>query len=131
SSHGYFFFPASTKNPTTSDDPVFKASEHPMIRSGILLSGANTAWLGLPKEKQTEDGILTAWEVSQLDLNNTRLAVLSACETGLGDINNAEGVYGLRRAFKIAGVNKLIMSLWKVSDFQTKELMTIFYENVI
>ena len=132
STHG-FFFPdpvsaGSKQLAVGSSEPVFKISDHPMIRSGLILAGANHAWsTGRPLGNR-EDGILTAYEISQMDLRHTELVVLSACETGLGDIRGNEGVYGLQRAFKIAGVKNLIMSLWQVPDFQTQELMTVFYQ---
>jgi CHAT domain-containing protein len=74
-----------------------------------------------------EDGIATAYEISQLNLSNTELVVLSACETALGDIKGSEGVFGLQRAFKMAGVKKMIVSLWQVPDKETAELMAGFY----
>jgi CHAT domain-containing protein len=112
------------------DLAAFKVSDHPMIRSGLLLAGANDAWrTGKPQQPGLEDGILTAYEISQMDLRNTELVVLSACETGLGDVQGNEGVYGLQRAFKIAGAGYLIMSLWKVPDTQTAQLMSNFYSN--
>ena len=128
--HGYFFADPKqkTKNQPKDDGNVFKISDHPLIRSGLLLAGANAAWQG----KQTangEDGILTAYEISQLNLSNTELVILSACETGLGDIQGNEGVYGLQRAFKVAGAKYLIMSLWQVPDHETKEFMEAFYKN--
>ncbi len=126
STHGYFFPDAGNGK---AGEPVFKSSDHPMIRSGLILAGANHAWqTGRPLGNR-EDGILTAYEISQLDMRNSELVVLSACETGLGDIRGNEGVYGLQRAFKIAGAKNLIMSLWQVPDFQTQELMTLFYQN--
>ncbi len=111
-------------------EPVFRLSDHPMIRSGLVLAGANYAWrTGKPLREGVEDGILTAYEISQMNLSNTELVVLSACETGLGDIQGNEGVYGLQRAFKIAGVKYLVMSLWQVPDQETSIFMTAFYRH--
>lgn len=99
-----------------------------MSRSGILFSGANKAWHG-EKNNSMEDGILTAEEISHLDLSKTKMVILSACETGLGVDVPAEGVFGLQRAFKLAGVQTLVMSLWKVPDTETSLLMRTFYHN--
>ena len=106
---------------------IYEASDDPMMRSGLLLAGAKNYW-GISNQNNTiEDGILTASEISNLDLSACQLVVLSACETGLGEIKGSEGVFGLQRAFKMAGVNNIIMSLWKVPDVQTAELFDIFY----
>lgn len=127
--HG-FFFPDPKTQKIGRDEPIFKISDHPMLRSGIVFAGANSAWkTGRPPTENAEDGILTAYEVSQMNLSNTELVVLSACETGLGDITGNEGVYGLQRAFKIAGAKFLLMSLWQVPDFHTQILMKNFYKN--
>ena len=126
--HGFFF--PDPKDEQASGEKAFKVSDNPMIRSGLVLAGGNHAWkTGKPLQPGSEDGILTAYESSQMNLSNTELAVLSACETGLGDLVGNEGVYGLQRAFKIAGVRYLIMSLWQVPDFQTQVFMTAFYKN--
>jgi CHAT domain-containing protein len=130
--HG-FFYPDPEKAPSRrmgleENETVFKWSDNPMVRSGLILAGGNYAWQhGKPAREGKEDGILTAYEISQMNLNNTELVVLSACETGLGDINGNEGVYGLQRAFKIAGAKYLIMSLWQVDDEETQEFMKLFY----
>jgi CHAT domain-containing protein/Flp pilus assembly protein TadD len=130
--HGYFFpDPKSTVKSaglSGEQESVFKISDHPMLRSGLILAGGNAAWQGHQTLEGREDGILTAYEISQMNLSNTELVVLSACETGLGEIQGNEGVYGLQRAFKIAGAKYLIMSLWQVPDKQTSLLMTTFYK---
>ncbi|MBR5984421.1 MAG: tetratricopeptide repeat protein [Bacteroidales bacterium] len=100
-----------------------------LIQSGLLLSGANYAWQNLPLPEGIEDGILTAKEISFMDLRKTDLVVLSACQTALGEITD-EGVFGLQRGFKKAGVRTIIMSLWPVDDNATLLMMTEFYSNL-
>lgn len=101
----------------------------PLKRSGLIFSGGQHAWLGKEIPTGIEDGVLTAEEIAGMNLTGTDLLVLSACQTGLGEINN-EGVAGLQRGFKIAGVNTIIMSLWEVSDAATEVLMTEFYTHL-
>jgi Flp pilus assembly protein TadD len=105
-----------------------KALEDPLMRSGLALSGANNGWKNKALEG-IENGILFAGDITNINLVGTELVVLSACETGLGVVNNMEGVFGLQRAFKLAGVETIVMSLWKVDDKATMKLMTWFYEN--
>ncbi len=95
----------------------------PMTRSGLALAGANLA----NRSTGSSDGILTALEVTAMDLSGTELVVLSACQTALGTIQIGQGVYGLRRAFVLAGAQNLVMSLWPVSDKITRDLMERFY----
>jgi len=98
--------------------------DNPLLRAGLALTGANLAKTG------SEQGILTALEASTLNLWGTRLVTLSACDTGLGDVRNGEGVYGLRRAFVLAGAETIVMSLWPVSDYVTREMMRRYYRGL-
>ena len=97
-------------------------TENPLLRSGLALDGANQLQSG------SEDGILTALEATDLDLHGTQLVVLSACETGVGEVRPGDGVHGLRRALVIAGAESLLMTLWQVDDEATKTLMIAYYK---
>lgn len=122
--HGFFF----EKNTAAPGSLGLVAAENPMLRSGLVLAGANPAWRGdAGADTADDDGILTADEISLLDLRHTALVVLSACETGLGDVRDDEGVYGLQRAFRLAGARGIVLSLWRVPDVQTREFMEKFY----
>ena len=105
-------------------------NDEAMLRSGLMLAGGNETWTGTATTAGMNDGVLTASEISLMDLRKTGLVVLSACETGLGEVSD-EGVLGLQRAFKNAGVQTLIMSLWKVDDQATSLMMTEFYRNLL
>lgn len=107
--------------PSQSPPPPRIPVENPLLRSGLALAGANDP--GGDKE----DGILTALEAASLDLHGTKLVVLSACETGLGDVQNGDGVYGMRRALVMAGAETQVASLWKVADAETRDLMVSYY----
>lgn len=99
--------------------------ENPLVRSGLVLAGANL------RNNGNEDGIFTALEAAWLDLRGTKLVVLSACNSGVGEIKNGDGVYGLRSAFALAGSETQVMSLWSVSDQGTKELMVEYYKRLL
>lgn len=132
--HGFFF-----KNEEAKVKPFFRMmsldQERPrpdnsLRRSGLAFAGAQKAWDGEEIPKGIDDGVMLAQEIASMDLAGTDLVVLSACETGLGEINS-EGVFGLQRAFKKAGVQTLIMSLWKVHDEATALFMQTFYDNLL
>jgi CHAT domain-containing protein len=134
--HGFFSPPGLVSAFTSSEGPASLSSRGlepqqaiagfaPGLLSGLALAGANRE----PTEDE-DDGILTAEEVQNLDLRGVRLAVLSACETGLGEVAGGEGLLGLQRAFQVAGARTVIASLWKVDDVQTRALMERFYRNL-
>ena len=131
--HGYFMQDAGEEEGTVFGVNAKSASKNPLLRSGLILAGAGKSITGTGGADITsnDNGILTAYEAMNLDLEGTNLVILSACETGLGDIKSGEGVYGLQRAFQVAGAEALIMSLWKVDDAATQMLMTNFYNNWI
>ena len=104
------------------------ADKNPLFRSGLILAGAGATHEDVTKQSN-EDGIFSAYEAMQMDLSKTELVVLSACETGLGELHNGQGVYGLQRAFMAAGAQALVMSLWQVEDNATQDLMATFYKN--
>lgn len=130
--HGFFLEDPKDEDLTGYDKLERDYYKNPMMRSGVFFSGANKDY-ALNTENATsisevEDGMLTAYEAMNLNLDKTELVVLSACQTGLGKVKNGEGVYGLQRAFKLAGAKSVIMSLWPVSDDATKDLMIAFYD---
>jgi CHAT domain-containing protein len=117
--------PASSERAAqTGPLPAVQPAENPMLRSGLALAGANR--IGA----EGEDGILTALEASTLHLSGTELVTLSACDTGVGEIDRGEGVLGLRRAFALAGARSLLMTLWSVNDRATGRLMEAYYERL-
>jgi tetratricopeptide (TPR) repeat protein len=128
--HGFFLadqpadLDAVSHGHSTDDRLLAPKGQNPMLRSGLALAGANQLRSG------NDDGILTALEVVGLDLAGTELVVLSACETGIGEIDNGEGVFGLRRALVLAGVRTQVASLWKVDDDATKDLMIDYYKRL-
>lgn len=132
--HG-FFGPAQRRDTAAADvleqlqdltrPPIFDPGENLLLRSGLALYGANDR-----RDGEGGDGILTALEASGLDLSGTKLVVLSACETGVGNVLNGEGVYGLRRALVLAGAESHVISLWKADDEMTKNLMMAYYRKL-
>lgn len=125
--HGYFLKDVKDRTEKVFGIQTGKVLQNPLLRSGVILAGAAAIAKDSLAFSLKEDGILTAYEAVGLDLSGTDLVVLSACETGLGELMNGQGVYGLQRAFRQAGARSLIMSLWVIDDFATQELMTNFY----
>jgi CHAT domain-containing protein len=125
--HGFFLRNQEfAPRPLGTDRP--SGREDPMLRAGLYFAGANRALTGGGATADLDDGVLTAFEATGLNLHGTELVVLSACGTGLGRVESGEGVFGLRRALEMAGAEAVLMSLWSVPDQETQELMGFFYE---
>jgi CHAT domain-containing protein len=135
--HGFFLEADDTlrkrllKMQRSSEIQVPPPGDNPLLRAGLAFAGINSNAQFLGDIDTVNDGVLTALEVLGLNLSGTKLVVLSACETGLGEIHEGEGVYGLRRSFQEAGVAEVISSLWEVSDGGTQALMTDFYDRLL
>lgn len=132
STHGFFLDTTDKvkKNPFMNNVGGYSEKEDKLIRTGVLMAGANNVWCGKAQVEGIEDGILTADEISRMDLSQTKLVVLSACETAKGSVDPIDGVLGLQSGFKKAGAKTILMSLWRVSDAVTSILMTEFYTNL-
>ena len=130
-SHGYYI-PRGQREaiPYFANSESTKNVQDELFYSGLIMSGGQKAWTDSTFGVDRNDGILTAYEISKLDLHNVNLIVLSACETGLGD-DLLDGIFGLQRAFKKAGAGSILMSLWKIDDKATSEFMSLFYEKLV
>lgn len=130
--HGFFMEAAASESSARFVSDSLMRANNPLLRSGLILAGAEKYFKsqrsGLKHALGTDDQILTALEVMNLNLDKTELVVLSACETGSGEIRNGEGVFGLQRSFLVSGASSVMMSLWKVNDQATQELMVMFYD---
>jgi CHAT domain-containing protein len=124
--HGHFL--KSPKREKTVFDEQ-ETTDNPMLRAMLFFSGASNTLNQQSVSEKFGDGIFTAYEATNLSLEKTELVVLSACDSGLGQIENGEGVFGLQRAFRYAGARFVLMSLWEVEDSATEKFMTVFYKN--
>ena len=135
STHGFYYNKEDADNARYKfmliDNNMVSAEDKALTRSGLVMAGANHILENEKLPDNVEDGILTAKEIADVDLRGLDLVVLSACQTGLGDIAQGEGVFGLQRGFKKAGANSILMSLWEVDDKATQILMTQFYRNLL
>ena len=123
--HGFYYTPDAAQNVD-----YLQGYTDAMSLSGLVLAGGNAAWLGQKLPEGVLGGILTAADIARMDLSDTEMVVLSACHSGKGEAT-PEGLYGLQRAFKKAGVKTIIMSLWAESDVVGPEFMTLFYKNLV
>ena len=135
STHGFMVAPTYQKPQTTEQEeqmPSTSKYASTLLKSGLLLSGANHVWKGERAIEGVDDGILTSKEIAEMDLRSVKLSVLSACKTGIGNDTNLTGVsYGPQHAMKTAGVDKIVMSLWMVDDEATSLLMQHFYQHLL
>lgn len=129
STHGFYLPHVPKGADNTVESKARSDYFNPLMRTGLAFTGANESWRNDSKINLPNDGITTGHEITGMSLMNTELVVLSACNSGLGDIRDGEGVYGLQRAFRYAGARSMIMSLSEVPDKETAEFMSLFYLN--
>ena len=130
--HGFYYSPEEDITPSFFESMnSYTQKDYSLFFSGLLFAGANNAWTGQELSYGVEDGILTTDEISRINLEGNKIVVLSACDTGLGDIDKVDGIFGLQRGFKKAGASTILMSLWKVPDEETCILMKHFYQNLL
>ncbi len=129
--HGFFLQDVDDNASVVMGMQAAIAKENPLLRSGLMMAGSAAIARDSMVDNTMDDGILRAYEAANMNLTQTDLVVLSACETGLGEMKNSQGVYGLQRAFMVAGAKSVVMSLWVVDDFATQELMSNFYREWI
>lgn len=127
--HGFFL--RSDNDSKEGGGHSWNKSDHPLLRSGLALTGANDWLKGIKLSDDAEDGLLTAEDVAGLDLLGTELVVLSACDTGIGTVETGEGVFGLRRSFLLAGAASVVCSMWKIADNVVVQMMETFYERLL
>jgi CHAT domain-containing protein len=125
--HGFFGDKPCSNQTNSNQTSPNQINDNPLLRSGLVLAGVESR---SSQVKSENDGVFTAYETAFLDLVGTKLVVLSACDTGIGDITTGEGIYGLRRVLVIAGSESQLISLWKVADEGTKDLMTAYYQTL-
>ena len=141
STHGFFLpnqagenaraeLPLDLGNAAVAGKSLLAVAENPLRRSGLVLAGANRLDEAAESLTDVDDGWVTAEEIAMMDLQGTSLVVLSACESGLGDVATGEGVYGLKRAFQNAGAKTIISTLFEVPDRESAQLMKGFYERL-
>lgn len=128
STHGYFLQDVNRQKSLVVGERLEQVQVHPLLRSGLVLANPKRKPQDFMTTTSGEDGLLTAYEVMNFQLDETDLVILSACETGLGDVKAGEGVFGLQRSFQVAGAGAIVNSLWKVDDTATQLLMTNFYK---
>lgn len=131
STHGFFIPDRKAESKLKKDAPYYLSAGNAFLRSGIYFAGANQVVTGMPRIEGIEDGVVTAYDMTNFNLQNTKLTVLSSCVSGLGKIDNTEGVFGLQRAVHMAGCNNLVMSLWEVNDEAASEFMKFFYQGLL
>jgi CHAT domain-containing protein len=124
--HGFY-----QEKPTFSERCALLAIKDPLYRSGVALANSNVAWCEGKNTKDKEDGLLTAAEISTMDLSNTKVVILTACQSGLGDLQGSEGIQGLQSAFKMANAKTQLVALWNLESIYAEHFSSLFYDKIL